>query len=67
MQLMPLPGCSSVGWHVTVSDAAQVRRASWRTPGRMDPYLHTHLVIANRVHGVDGIWRAPRAAHRARP
>jgi conjugative relaxase-like TrwC/TraI family protein len=23
-----------------------------------DPNLHTHLVIANRVQGIDGIWRA---------
>ncbi len=30
-----------------------------------DPHLHTHLVVANRVQGVDGRWRAidARALH----
>ena len=23
-----------------------------------DPQLHTHVVVANKVHGVDGIWRS---------
>lgn len=23
-----------------------------------DPQLHTHVVVGNRVHGVDGVWRA---------
>jgi TrwC relaxase len=39
-------------------------KACWRSasttghPGRTDPLLHTHLVIANRVQGPDGRWTA---------
>src|SRR5688500_4124264 len=32
-----------------------------------DPNLHTHLVIANKVQGVDGVWRSldGRRLHKA--
>ncbi|WP_166680327.1 MobF family relaxase [Kribbella sp. VKM Ac-2566] len=32
-----------------------------------DPQLHTHVVVANRVQGVDGVWRTPdgRVLYRA--
>jgi len=64
-------------------DAALTRRRDVRIPttglvaaafthrlsGANDPHLHTHLVVANLVHGVDGRWSAldGRALYRYAP
>src|SRR5664280_691737 len=34
-----------------------------RTSRAGDPQLHTHVVVPNLVHGVDGLWSAPDGRH----
>jgi len=49
-----------IGGEVAVVDAAGIVAAAFRqhTSRALDPQLHTHLVIANRVKSPDGRWLA---------
>lgn len=42
--------------HLTTQGAVAAKFDHWNSRA-LDPHLHTHVLIANRVQGVDGKWR----------